>query len=119
MLLEAGANVNSYEIFGRSPLWKAVSEDGRLKKAELLLEHGANPNQFDIQGDWAPLQAAIRHAKEDRLNYVQLLLKHGASVNHRDRDNRSSLHNLILVSSLNPNPDAHNDLLSIGDLLPQ
>lgn len=59
MLLKAGARVDAIEMFGRTPLFKAVSEDGRLQKAKMLLEHGANPNLCDIQGKWNVLQVSL------------------------------------------------------------
>ena len=59
MLLEAGAEVDVGDMYGRTPLWRAVSEDGRVDKVKVLLAAGADPQVHDVQGKWTPLQVRV------------------------------------------------------------
>src|SRR6266702_4446750 len=68
------------------PLRVAIVGKKNIRVAEILLQHGANP---DIRGmgKQAPLHEAIRD-----ISMVQILLKHGADVNCRQDDLRTPLH---------------------------
>ncbi len=90
ILIKAGANINinlqEYEIdgtpepeyyteadsCGRSPL-SAAGDD--LKKVEVLLKHGADPNEMDCEGD--PL--ILLHDRD--IGYINLLLKYNVDLN--------------------------------------
>jgi ankyrin repeat protein len=80
LLVERGAEVNSASRNEMKvmPLHSAAATpdpEGRYELAELLLEHGADPNARQ-QDDYTPLMAADQHGDE-RLR--DLLLEHGAT----------------------------------------
>ena len=58
MLLEAGAEVDPGDMYGRTPLWRAASEEGRIDKVKVLLGAGADLHVYDIHGRWTPLQVS-------------------------------------------------------------
>ncbi len=65
-----------------TPLHMAVATGG-LAAVQLLLEHGANPNQQDIRG-MTPLMLAISTDHPDT-RVIPLLLKHGADPNIKSK----------------------------------
>jgi uncharacterized protein len=80
LLVERGAEVNSASRNEMKvmPLHSAAATpdpEARYELAELLLEHGADPNARQ-QDDYTPLMAADQHGDE-RLR--DLLLEHGAT----------------------------------------
>jgi uncharacterized protein len=80
LLVERGAEVNSASRNEMKvmPLHSAAAtpdHEARYELAELLLEHGADPNARQ-QDDYTPLMAADQHGDE-RLR--DLLLEHGAT----------------------------------------
>lgn len=91
-LIAQGADVNSVGLYGRTPLYNAVSSaTGTGKRSlpmlRLLLESGANVNATTETG-WTPLINASANWKTD---IVSLLLKHRASVNTREKDGFTAL----------------------------
>lgn len=68
-LLKFGADVNSENEFGRTPLHLAAY-GCKLEAALLLLMHGADPNKQDSKGD-TPLHDAVFH---DAFEIAELLL---------------------------------------------
>lgn len=87
ILCEAGANVNTVDDFGRTPLWDSscfirpicledVPEeyDEADPICELLLKLGADPNLADNDGV-GPLHIAVVH---NDISMVKSLLEHGA-----------------------------------------
>ena len=86
LLLEYGAEVNSEDDTGWTPLFLLSSSTGNLEVAEVLLEHGADPN---VRPRCSPLYAAFQWG---HLDLVQLLLKHGADPNARDDHGDTLLH---------------------------
>jgi len=86
-LLEAGADVNAEDDYGRTPLYYAVFED-HLEVVELLLEYGAKVNIKDWEGK--PLLHYA--ASKGDLELVRILLEYGAKVNFRDKNGWTPLH---------------------------
>lgn len=86
LLLEYGADVNSEDDTGWTPLFLLSSSTGNLEVAKVLLEHGADPN---VRPRCSPLYAALQRG---HLDLVQLLLKHGADPNARDDHGDTLLH---------------------------
>ncbi|KAJ8786346.1 hypothetical protein J1605_006321, partial [Eschrichtius robustus] len=79
-LLKAGANVNCENVDGILPLHDAVANN-HLKAAEILLQHGANPNQKDQRQKTALDEADDKNMKE-------LLKSYGAiETDNRDESN--------------------------------
>ena len=51
LLLAAGATVDVADAYGKTPLWRAAFESrGRGELLQLLLAHGANPDQPNDSG---------------------------------------------------------------------
>ncbi|XP_030701773.2 ankyrin repeat domain-containing protein 31 [Globicephala melas] len=79
-LLKASANVNCENVDGILPLHGAVANN-HLKAAEILLQHGANPNQKDQKQKTALDEADDKNMKE-------LLKSYGAiETDNRDESN--------------------------------
>lgn len=77
-LLENGANPN-VNLISDKPLFYAVGLDN-LSAVQLLLDHGANVNATDQNGETALMKAA----KKDNVSMKDLLLKYGADVKLKD-----------------------------------
>lgn len=79
LLVESGADVNQQQMNGESALANAanVASPGRLRIAQYLLEHGADPDIL-AHGKLTPLAVA------DNSKMVGLLLDHGADPNIPD-----------------------------------
>ncbi|XP_075399161.1 ankyrin repeat domain-containing protein 31 [Tenrec ecaudatus] len=76
-LLKSGANVNSENLYGILPLHDAVI-NSHLKAAEILLQHGANPNKKDHQQ-----KTALDEADDETMK--DLLKSYGAiEIHNRD-----------------------------------
>lgn len=82
-LLDRGAQVNGTNSFGRTAL--QVMMMGSTSVAQLLLEHGANPNVGDSSTGASPLHDAARTGFVDT---VRLLVQHHADPQARDKLNR-------------------------------
>lgn len=61
---------------------------GHSRIAELLIQHGANPNVVNQHGHSALHRAVVKENKK----LVDVLLKAGADVNQLDNQNRTVLH---------------------------
>ncbi|MBN1550377.1 ankyrin repeat domain-containing protein [bacterium] len=83
--LERGADANATDIKGFSPLHYASS----YPVAELLINHGANPNAQNTYLGETPLQSAIL---SNNRNIVEYLVSRGADVNLTDFSGSSPLH---------------------------
>ncbi|KGO76785.1 hypothetical protein PITC_089890 [Penicillium italicum] len=90
LLLQAGANADSFAFHFGSPLYNAA-ENGHEEVVKLLLEHGAQANH-DIHYKLLPLQAA---ARKGYFAIVKLLIDHGADVNSMDSLNPTALDETI------------------------
>jgi ankyrin repeat protein len=118
-LIEAGANVQQWDIYGEAPLFTAVggrarNDGGRasidppnqttgLEIVRLLLERGANPNMqlffrpANVNGPTntrgsTPL---IRAAANNDLEVVKLLLEHGADATVYMADRQTPIHAVL------------------------
>ncbi|CAD6195177.1 unnamed protein product [Caenorhabditis auriculariae] len=75
-LLESGADVDSKDFVGATPIYWA-SEKGHLEVVRLLLDHEADVEIANKDG-WTPLLSASFYGKEE---IVTTLLRHGADPN--------------------------------------
>src|SRR5690554_563205 len=118
-LIEAGANVNQWDIFGQAPLFAAVglytrADGGRasidppnetkgIEVLRMLLERGADPNMqlffrpANVRGSTntrgsTPL---IRAANNGDLELVKLLLEHGADATVYMADRQTPIHAVL------------------------
>ena len=95
LLIEAGANVNSYDYDGMNELMYAAGK-GRATAVKLLLEAGANVNAKDLKGRGPLSYAAVGHleslwtgeklcvSNEGTNECTKLMVDAGADVNMRD-----------------------------------
>ncbi len=74
LLIERGANVNSEDEHGRTPLHYAAMQ-GNIEAAKVLIENGAN-NRHDCYGN-TPLHYALEN---NYLEIARFLIANGASV---------------------------------------
>ncbi len=87
-LLESGADPDSQNDDGWTPLHWAASMEGDAPRTRVLLDAGANPNAVSDAG-FTPLMAATQTGDLAR---VRMLLEAGADPNAVDKDGRSALH---------------------------
>jgi ankyrin repeat protein len=76
-LIEKGADVNKIDDMGFAPVHNAVFKEVNSEILTLLLEHGANPDIKDPNGE-TPLFYAVRNRDPEK---VKILLDHGARLN--------------------------------------
>lgn len=94
-LLDAGAKTGRFNYSGACELCIAA-KCPRL--AELLLEHGANPNQSHPKLPLVkPLFLTLSHCKDVHPEFVRMLVKHGAEVNAQTKEGQTPL----MVSVMN------------------
>lgn len=88
-LLEKGADVNTTDTYGRTPLRLAVDEDENATKiVKALLEKGAEPDKVRDTNMTTPLQIA---AEIGNVEIVKALLAAGADANIRNNHNKTPL----------------------------
>lgn len=104
-LLAQGANVNTYDATGRTPLMLAT-EQGKTATVQLLLKRGAQVNPQRDDGRTALMLAVEGDAPE----LVKLLLDHGADANTRTRAGDTPLTTAIMRGR----PDVMGMLLDHG-----
>jgi ankyrin repeat protein len=118
-LIEAGADVDQWDVYGEAPLFTAIGlhtrvNGGRasidpLNQTEgkaivrMLLDHGANPNMqlffrpANVRGSTNTRGATplIRAANGGDLEIVQLLLEHGADAALYTADRQTPIHAVL------------------------
>lgn len=96
LLVARGADVNS-KLPTENSLWihptqrmplHHAAESGNGELVRFLVEHGAQTNVADSEGQ-TPLLVASRHADT---TVVETLLSHGAAANAADKEGRTALH---------------------------
>ncbi|KAI5786671.1 ankyrin repeat-containing domain protein [Pyronema domesticum] len=85
-LLEKAADIESRDVYGRTPLIMAARE-GDSAMLRLLLEKGADIHSRDNR-DTSPLSQAAQYGREEAF---QVLLESGASIDPLDSEGRNSL----------------------------
>jgi len=96
LLLRAGADVNARDSRGETLLKKKLREElTDLDWVELLVSHGANPNERD--GDGVPVLHWALH-RSGHSDVVDLLLKSGAHPDAADKRGQTPLHVLVSVN---------------------
>jgi ankyrin repeat protein len=93
LLLSRGANPNIIDIYGYSPLMKAI-ENNKIEIAEILLSHGADPNITSKYG-WSALLLATSYITEQRYKLIQKLVSYGVNINIMNSKGHTPLLNVI------------------------
>ena len=113
-LLQHGANVETRDSGGNTPLWMAAVRGDRAAMA-LLLAHKANPNARNKSATSGILDYLIQTDRSrDVKPLMQMLLTAGAEVNAREASGNTPLHvavyydlrdraQLLLANKANPN----------------
>jgi len=86
-LLKNGANVNTANDYGWTPIMEAVIKDD-FETLEMLISYGADVNVTTSQG-WTPLMWAI---KRSNLDIVKYLLSNNTDINMLTEDGKTALH---------------------------
>jgi len=92
LLLERGVDVNARKKNKTTPLHSAASQ-GRLKTAQVLLDHGANADAENDEGE-TPLNLVSQggYGSQDGIDIARLLLERGVDVNARKKNKTTPLH---------------------------
>ena len=76
---------------GRTALMMAAKR-GYIHVVEYLVDHGADVNRTDEEGETPLLMAIMSPHEQHREPIITCLLEHGADVNHADNSGRTPLH---------------------------
>ncbi|KAI3575665.1 ankyrin repeat-containing domain protein [Fusarium oxysporum f. sp. albedinis] len=87
LLLQSGADVNTSDVRGYTPLYMA-SLGGFIDIVEILTQKGAGLNVKTVAGE-TPLHAS---SAMGHLRVTQLLIQHGADAASKDNSGRNPLH---------------------------
>jgi ankyrin repeat protein len=93
LLLSHGANPNISDIYGYSPLMKAI-ENNNIEIAEILLSHGADPNITSKYG-WSALLLATSYITEERYELIQKLISYSVNITIMNSKGHTPLLNAI------------------------
>lgn len=88
-LCERGANVDTLDHAGRTPLLIAVLRKN-IGAVRILTAWGANPNIADTRGR-TPVYLTFFSGADDHKDILRTLLEHGANVNHATHDGDTPL----------------------------
>lgn len=98
ILVDSGADVNSYSNSGEMPLFHAVSTKN-IRTVELLLSKGADSNKYrDQSGSTALMYAALVGATD----IAKKLIEAGADVNAIDNNGQTPLLKVANMRKVNP-----------------
>lgn len=104
-LFERGANIDSADYFGATPLMIAVKEH-RVEVLAKLIELGANIEAKDKNGETALFLAAYYHYYD----ILEKLINAGADINAKDKSGFTPLHIAVYMNDFNDIPK----LISFG-----
>jgi len=85
LLINNGADLNSTNKYGRTPLYIA-SFEGYEKIVKLLISKGIDINIIDDDG-WTPLHEA---SKRGHTEIIKLLIKNGIDINIKDKNGQTA-----------------------------
>jgi ankyrin repeat protein len=100
VLVSAGANVNTKNEYGSTPLIEAAISSGSLKAIKVLISKGANPNIANDYG-FTPLHYVSMFNSKDHEEKARILLDGGAKINLKDKKGNTPLHSAALNGRLN------------------
>jgi ankyrin repeat protein len=86
--LEAGAETNTQDFAGLTPLHEVADKEGGLEVLQLLLDHGADPNVPGGEDNVTPLHDA---AALGCVEICRALVRKGASKAARDAHGNTPL----------------------------
>jgi len=84
LLVKHGADINTKDREGRTPIWFAI-ENNDSKMVKLLLQNKAEINYVTGNLKRSPLMLAFSDFRKRNMNVFKLLLDHGADVNVAQR----------------------------------
>jgi len=87
VILASGADVNTRNEDGNTPLMLAADTEDSIELIDLLIKAGADVNAVDNDG-WTPLLTAVVN---DNLKATKVLLDHGANINAINSDLENAL----------------------------
>lgn len=92
LLVKNGVNINATDAVGRTPLYLAVIKQFP-DTVRVLLEHGANVNIGDKEGDGKGRSPLLIAVAEKNIEIVQLLRGHGAQVyGFKNKEGNNAFH---------------------------
>ncbi|KAF5545903.1 ankyrin repeat domain-containing protein [Fusarium phyllophilum] len=95
LLLQSGADVNTSDLGGYTPLHMA-SLYGFIDMVEILIQKGADLNSKTVAGE-TPLHSS---SAMGHLRVTRVLIQHGANVASKDNSGRNPLHHACRSGSL-------------------
>jgi ankyrin repeat protein len=95
LLIEAGAILDSQDVYGNVPLMYAVKERND-RCFDLIAEHKTNLNAWNIEGKIVLHEALDSYEKDsvDSKKYIDMLIKN-SNVSHQDSHGNTCLHYLV------------------------
>jgi len=99
LLLEFGADIETKDAGGHSPLYRTANGMGREEEGraaiELLIEHGADVNRITGVGGMTPLHMSARRGTT---RIAEALLDAGADIEARDKNGETPLRRAVNCS---------------------